>query len=99
MYTPVTFYITCIQIVPTLGGQISVIRGSDGCSDVIEINKPMSVAAVAADLIMLSPGLQFVVATDDGTLMCIGHKRMPTDSVSSEKRYRYILKNISFVKT
>ena len=68
-------FVICTQIVPTLGGGVSIIRGSDGCSEVIKIKKPISVAAVADDLITQSPGLEFVVATDDGTLMCIGHKR------------------------
>lgn len=79
-----------------MSGEISVIRGSDACNDVIQINKPMPVAAVAADLVTQSAGLEFIVATDDGTLICMGHKN---SFASPEKRYHHakLMKSFSIL--
>jgi len=60
-------------IIPLVDGQIAIIRGSDRCMELISIGKPVLAGAVSSDLLTGRPGLELVLGTDDGTLMCLAN--------------------------
>lgn len=60
-------------IVPLVDGQIAVIRGSDRCTELISVGKPVLASAVSADLLIGRPGLELVLGTDDGTVICLAN--------------------------
>lgn len=61
------------QIVPLVDGQIAIIRGSDRCTELISVGKPVLGSAVSADLLIGRPGLELVLGTDDGTVICLAN--------------------------
>lgn len=73
------FFLTCgfdhelLQIVPLVDGQIAIIRGSDRCTELISVGKPVLASAVSADLLIGRPGLELVLGTDDGTVICLAN--------------------------
>lgn len=72
-------------IVPLVDGHIAVIRGSDRCTDMVSVDKPVLAGAVSADLLKDRPGLELVLGTDDGTLICFSNKLEAfTNSFSSD---------------
>ncbi|CAH3161509.1 unnamed protein product [Porites evermanni] len=68
-------------IVPLIDGQIAIIRGSDRCTELISVGKPVLASAVSADLLIGRPGLELVLGTDDGTLICLANT--PATATSS----------------
>lgn len=67
-------------VVPLVDGQIAIIRGSDHCAELISVGKPVLSSAVSANLLTGRPGLELVLGTDDGTLLCLSNK---PDAVAS----------------
>lgn len=72
-FSPVVLIINLFQIVPLVDGQIAIIRGSDRCTELISIGKPVLASAVTADLLIGRPGLELVLGTDDGTVICLAN--------------------------
>lgn len=69
----VFFIMNLFQIIPLVDGQIAIIRGSDRCTELISVGKPVLASPVSADLLIGRPGLELVLGTDDGTLVCLAN--------------------------
>lgn len=61
-------------IIPLVDSHIAIIRGNDHCTDLISADTPVLASAVSADLLTGRPGLELVLGTDDGTLLCLSNK-------------------------
>lgn len=61
-------------IIPLVDSHIAIIRGNDRCTDLISADKPVLASPVSADLLTGRPGLELVLGTDDGTLLCLSNK-------------------------
>ncbi|XP_078349801.1 uncharacterized protein LOC144634653 [Oculina patagonica] len=60
-------------VIPLVDGQIAIIRGNDRCTELISVGKTVLSGAVSADLLPGRPGLELVLGTDDGTLLCLAN--------------------------
>lgn len=80
VFLPVVLIMNLFQMVPLVDGQIAIIRGSDRCTELISVGKPVLASAVSADLLIGRPGLELVLGTDDGTLICLANT--PATAVS-----------------
>ncbi|XP_070578887.1 uncharacterized protein [Ptychodera flava] len=58
-------------VIPTHDGNLQVLSGDGKCSDIIQLGEQSLVQVLAADLVPGSPGLELLVSTSDGTLMCL----------------------------
>ncbi|XP_020608143.1 protein DEFECTIVE IN EXINE FORMATION 1-like isoform X1 [Orbicella faveolata] len=60
-------------VIPLVDGQIAIIRGSDRCTELINVGKTVLSGAVSADLLPGRPGLELILGADDGTLLCLAN--------------------------
>ncbi|XP_078000278.1 uncharacterized protein LOC144452928 isoform X2 [Glandiceps talaboti] len=58
-------------VIPSYDGNLHIISGDGRCSDVIQLGEQTLVQVLSADLVAESPGLELLISTSDGTLMCL----------------------------
>ncbi|XP_072032542.1 uncharacterized protein [Amphiura filiformis] len=58
-------------IVPSYDHHLYVISGDGQCVEVIEVDERSLVPIIAADLMPTTPGLELLLGTNDGTVMCL----------------------------
>ena len=55
-----------------LDDKLAVIRAADRCMEVINLGKMVLASVVTSDLLPRRPGLELVVASTDGAVVCLG---------------------------
>ena len=59
------------QVIADYEGSLHIISGDGACLETIRLEENVMTPVLAADLLPMTPDLELVIATNDGTLMCL----------------------------
>ena len=62
------------QVILSDNQHLHIIRGDTKCRHAFKVGEMSYVSPLAHDLVAMAPGMELLVATRDGTLLCLGQK-------------------------